>query len=147
MARERMFKTILLPMDGSAASFKAARYAIKIAKMNHSKLIALHAIAISPISRKRKKLVSSYYKEAERSAEEWMKRVEGIARKEGVKVEKNILTNVCSISYSVVDYAKKRNADLIVMGTRGRSGISRFMIGSIAHGVLTLSSCPVMVVR
>jgi nucleotide-binding universal stress UspA family protein len=46
-----------------------------------------------------------------------------------------------------VDYAEKNKVDLIVVGTRGRSGFTKLLLGSVASGVVTYASCPVMVVK
>lgn len=52
-----------------------------------------------------------------------------------------------SIVSSILDYAEKENVDLIVVGTRGRSGIKKLLLGSTASGIVTYSSCPVIVVK
>jgi nucleotide-binding universal stress UspA family protein len=51
------------------------------------------------------------------------------------------------VENAIVNYAETENVDLIVMGTRGRSGLKRSLLGSVASGVLTYAHCPVMVVR
>jgi nucleotide-binding universal stress UspA family protein len=48
---------------------------------------------------------------------------------------------------AIVDYAEKNKVDLIVVGTRGRSGFTKLLLGSVASGVVTYASCPVMVVK
>jgi nucleotide-binding universal stress UspA family protein len=48
---------------------------------------------------------------------------------------------------AVVDYAEKNKVDLIVTGTKGRSGLTKLLLGSVASGVVTYASCPVMVVK
>jgi nucleotide-binding universal stress UspA family protein len=47
----------------------------------------------------------------------------------------------------IVDYAERENIDLIVIGTRGRSGLKKMLLGSVASGVVTYASCPVLVVK
>jgi nucleotide-binding universal stress UspA family protein len=48
---------------------------------------------------------------------------------------------------SILDYTEDKDVDLIVIGTRGRSGIKKLLLGSTASGVVTYSSCPVIVVK
>ena len=48
---------------------------------------------------------------------------------------------------AIVDYAEKNKVDLIVTGTKGRSGFTKLLLGSVASGVVTYASCPVMVVK
>ena len=52
-----------------------------------------------------------------------------------------------SIVAAVVEYAEEHNIDLIVIGTRGRSGFKRLILGSVATGVITYAHCPVMVIK
>ena len=52
-----------------------------------------------------------------------------------------------SIVAAVVEYAEEHNIDLIVIGTRGRSGLKKLLLGSVASGVITDAECPVMVVK
>jgi nucleotide-binding universal stress UspA family protein len=53
----------------------------------------------------------------------------------------------CLNSAATVDYAEKEHIDLIVIGTRGRTGITRMLLGSVASGVVTYAHCPVLVVK
>jgi nucleotide-binding universal stress UspA family protein len=52
-----------------------------------------------------------------------------------------------SVEAAIVDYAEKNNIDLIVLGTKGYSGIKKLLLGSVASAVLTYAHCPVMVIR
>ncbi len=148
LSKELKIKTILLPVDGSEASLKAAKYAINLAKIVNAQLIAIHAVGMPLYLPKAKKtLISPYYEEAKRNAKEWMRTLVSIAKKENVELKTDIITNVASVSYAIVNYAKKHDVDLIIMGTRGRTGVKKFLLGSIAHGVVTLATYPVLVVR
>jgi nucleotide-binding universal stress UspA family protein len=143
-------KTILLPMDGSEHSFKAAKYAIKLAKILDAKIIAVHAVAMPlrvSTAVRGKTIISHYSEEVKRDTERWMSTLGSIADREKVELVTDIIMNVASVSYAIANYASKHNADLIIMGTRGRSGVKKFLLGSIAHGVVTLAACPVLVVR
>jgi len=55
--------------------------------------------------------------------------------------------DVKSIIESIIEYATQRNIDLIVIGTRGRTGLKRFFIGSVANGVVQHAHCSVLLVR
>jgi nucleotide-binding universal stress UspA family protein len=52
-----------------------------------------------------------------------------------------------SVVATIVEYAVSEKADVIVIGTRGRSGISKMLLGSVASGVVTYAPCPVVVVK
>jgi len=72
-------------------------------------------------------------------------RKKGAANK--VKVNTEVVASPTSVVPAIVDYAEKNNVDLIVVGTRGRSGLKKLLLGSVASGVVTYASCPVMVVK
>jgi nucleotide-binding universal stress UspA family protein len=58
-----------------------------------------------------------------------------------------IFTDVNSVVESITDYATTKNIDLIVIGTRGRTGLKRFLMGSVANGVVLHAHCSVLLVR
>ncbi len=71
-----------------------------------------------------------------------MVKIEGIA-----EVATETVTDVKSIIGSIIDYATNKDIDLIVIGTRGRTGLKRFLMGSVANGVVQHAHCPVLLVR
>ena len=146
---EIQIKKILLPIDGSDESLKAAKYAVTIAKEEKARILCIHAIG-TPVyisEYANPLLLPSYYEQAKKLAEGWFKSVAEIAEKGGVDIETHILIEVASVVDSIVKYASDKNVDLIVMGTRGRTGLKRFLMGSIANGVVQYAHCPVLVVR
>ena len=142
-------KTILVPLDGSEPSFRAAKYAIKIAKMAGANLIAFHAVIklppynlyITP------DLVARFKKSAKEDAEKWYSEVKTISEKLGVNVASETVFDVTSIADFIINYAKEHNIDLIVIGIRGMTGERRFVLGSVARNVVTHAMCPVLVAR
>lgn len=146
---EVQIKKLLLPIDGSDASLKAAEYAVKIAKQNACKIICIHALE-SPAYLSEYNyapMLPAYYERATKLAEEWFEKVTDIAGKEGVDVKTDLRLDVVSVVDTIVNYARDENVDLIVMGTKGRTGLKRFLLGSVANGVITHAHCPVLVVR
>jgi nucleotide-binding universal stress UspA family protein len=142
-------KKILVPIDGSEASLKAARYAVKIAKQEKAKLICIHALG-TPVyitEYSTPLLLPSYYEAGKKLSEEWFTKLREVASKEGVNVDTELIMEVISIVDAIVKYASEKDVDLIVMGTRGRTAIKRFMLGSVADGVVSHAHCPVLVVR
>lgn len=140
---------ILVPLDGSDSSFQAAKYAIKIAKMANAEIIFMHAVVNPPyVEYKTAGLVILHYiEEAKRHAEMWYLNGGDMASKEGVKFSAETILDVASPADSIVNYAERKKADLIVMGTHGRTGIKRFLLGSVASGVVAHAKCSVLVVR
>src|SRR5215469_5325140 len=151
--------TILLPIDGSESSIKAAEYAIGVARKkgedNNAESIALYVIH-SEI----KHAYSTYYggsvnqssieriiEHAKKEAQTWFDKVQEKYNENNVKLRKEIIVNPGSLVGAIVDYAEHEGVDLIVMGTRGRSGFKRVLLGSTASGVVTYAHCPVLVVK
>ena len=64
-----------------------------------------------------------------------------------LQLKTDIILTTTSIVGAIIDYAEREKVDLIVIGTRGMSGFKRILLGSVASGVVTYASCPVMVVK
>lgn len=69
------------------------------------------------------------------------------ADKNNVKFESRVIKTTTSIPEEIIKYAKDKKSDLIVMGTRGRTGFKKMLLGSVASAVVTHAGCTVMVVR
>jgi nucleotide-binding universal stress UspA family protein len=86
---------------------------------------------------------------AKEEAKDWFNRIEDMVKKENPNIKlttKVILTGI-AVYGEIIQYAEKESIDLIVIGTRGRSGIKKLLLGSTASGVVTYSSCPVLVTK
>jgi nucleotide-binding universal stress UspA family protein len=142
-------KRVVVPLDGSDYSFRAARYAIKVAKMANAEILFMHAVVNPPYGDSRSSgiMISAYIKEATELAELWYVKAGNMASKEGVKFKAETRLDVASAADSIVNYAESKKADLIVIGTKGRPGIKRLLLGSVASGVVAHASCPVLVTR
>jgi len=142
-------ETILVPMDGSDQSFEAAEYAISLAKMMNARIIAIHAFGIPMyVPEYRGTLfLPTWYDRTRKVAEGWLEKVNVMGRRKDVDVETEVIIDVASVVDAIVTYAKKKKVDLIVMGTKGRTGLKKFLLGSVASGVVEYAHCPVLVVR
>ena len=143
-------KKILVPIDGSDTSLKAAKYAIKAAKCEKAQIICIHVIAISENTSEFEDKPQTYYDELRKSTRPWFEVIKEAGKKMGVSddnINTDILTNFSSIPEAIVSYASNKNADLIVMGTKGRTGLKRFLMGSVAENVVRHAQSPVLVVR
>lgn len=147
---------ILVAVDGSEESFKAAQYAIDLAKKEKEKA-QLIALTVNEIA-----ATSSFLNIIEPSA---LKKWRGQIKSESETFFKRISTYGLDIDGSqvhlraevidsaqpayaaIINYAEKENIDLIVLGTRGKTGFKRILLGSVASGVVTHASCPVLVVK
>lgn len=143
------FKNILVATDGSRYATAAASEAIGIAKKNNSKLIVLAVVpseSMQPMDivhsqMSRDVIAEKEMKEAEKNA----KTAKEAARKEGVSVEAFVMGG--KPSDAIVQTAKEKNVDVILLGSHGKSGIDKLLMGSVAERVIVLSSCAVLVVK
>jgi nucleotide-binding universal stress UspA family protein len=143
-------RKILVAVDGSNPSLDASNYAIDLAKSNDAELIVIYIVSIVPSSQfeydniGRMKEIETEEKE---KAEQVVDRVKQKAIENNVQAKTTVLVKYTSISKEIVEYAEKMGIDLIVVGNRGRTGIKRMLLGSVADDVVTYSHCPVLVVR
>ena len=79
--------------------------------------------------------------------ESFFSKIKEKCKENNVKVDTEVISNAKSVVAQVVDYAESNNVDLIVVGTRGRTGFRKLLLGSVASGVVTYAHCPVMVVK
>lgn len=156
MVDKASIQKILVAVDGSAASKKAAAHAINLAKIGNAELAFMHVVEDikmgGVIGARAKygdiKLVEGYNRARKESALQWIKPLEEQARSEGVKAKSEILYDTGkSITGMIVDYAQKNDIDLVVVGTRGLSKFRRLLVGSVASGVSSHAHCPVLIVR
>jgi len=93
-------------------------------------------------------LVPQYIEEAKKEAQKWFDEINVIAKKASVvRLSTEIMLDVSSVTDVLITYAKRNNVDLIVIGTKGRTGLKKFVLGSVASGVVSHATCPVLVVR
>jgi nucleotide-binding universal stress UspA family protein len=149
-----VFSKILVPIDGSQYSFKAAEYAIDISIKYGSELTFLSVVPSSirygDSSGFFGAIPPTYFKKYENDAEKWFNRITNNIKKDKLQVKKiktDVITTPISVVSAILEYADKRNTDLIIVGTRGITGFKRMLLGSVASGVVTYAHCPVLVVR
>jgi nucleotide-binding universal stress UspA family protein len=149
-----MFKHILVPTDGSALSLKAVKAAAALAKFHKAKITAIHVIA--PYSPPTGGDGIIYYPESF-SPLEYKKAMEKHAQKALAKVAAaaaaaKVPCVTVSVTHdqpweAIVENARKRKCDLIVMASHGRRGLAGLLLGSETSKVLTHSRTPVLVCR
>jgi nucleotide-binding universal stress UspA family protein len=156
---------ILVAIDGSEMSMRAAAYAIDIANIKgkeeeNVQLIGLTVIDLTNLSYSFFATASGYYEaekleEKRKEAQQLLDKVEKLAVKENntnnnvnIQFKSEIIEDPISrVGSAIVDYAERENIDLIVIGTRGRTGFKKMLLGSVASNVVTYAHCPVLVVK
>jgi nucleotide-binding universal stress UspA family protein len=145
------FSRILVGIDGSESSIDAADYAIEMAKKDGAQVIALtvNRIPLSSygLATPQEEVKQSKDNEEMQEFKEWLDKISQNAKQNSVQLQKEIINSQMSVEAAIVEYAESEGVDLIVVGTRGNSGIKNMLLGSIASGVVKYATCPVMVVK
>ena len=146
-----MFKHILLATDGSPASENAAKIAVDMARTHGARLTALYVVDPYPylgIGESNPLGFQSYMSAAHQHATQAHAKVIEMCKAGGAPVSlQSRISEDLTASAGILQMAKDAEADLIIMGSHGRTGLARFMVGSVANKVLAESPIPVMVVR
>lgn len=139
-----LFKKILIPTDGSEYTKAAVSMGLEMAKAAGAEVTALYVVdQTSFINFPMDSTIVSVYTLLEREGKEAMEYVKKEADALGVKVTTRIEEG--SPSRKIVDISADH--DLVVMGTLGRTGFSKLLLGSVAERVVRFANCPVLVVR
>ena len=145
-----MYKRILVPIDGSPASKRGLNDALALAKQNKAKLRLLHVvdIFIATPALAGGPYVDDVAKILHATGSGILKKAEALVRRHRVAVDSTMSDIVGGrVADVIVAHARKWRADLIVIGTHGRSGLTRLALGSDAERVVRASPVPVLVVR
>jgi nucleotide-binding universal stress UspA family protein len=147
-----MYRRILVPVDGSAISKLGLRHAVGLAKEQRARLRVLNVLddmALVPMmdgypAADMTRLIDSMKASGQQALDESV----ALARKSGLRAEAALVeARGHAVSEAILADAKKFRADLIVMGTHGRRGMSRLLLGSDAERVLRDAPVPVLLVR
>ena len=138
------YRTILCPVDFDENSVAAVKHAAQLAAEMDAMLHLLHVITIIPTA---PEMVQSLEPQSDLSARQ---RLQKIADGELVGIKHQLHTKLAFASLipkSILATAHELGADLIVMATHGRSGLSHLLLGSVAEAVVRNATCPVLTVR
>ena len=141
-------KKILVATDFSGPSAEAVRHAVKFASGFDAQLLVLHVLhdpAEAPGFYSSKKAGKKVLRNMEEAASEMMEEFVAKHLKDIKKLEVKILPGLPA--EEIVRFSEKQKVDMIVIGTRGHSGLKRLMIGSVTDRVIRASTCPVLAVH
>jgi nucleotide-binding universal stress UspA family protein len=142
------WKRILCPIDFSDASRAALEQAAELAKRYGAKVALFHAYPVPGYTFPdgsfvaSSKMLEELSEQARRHLLEWKE----IAEKMGI-AQVEIGTAIGEPAHEILAFAKAQNADLLVLGTHGRTGIQHALMGSVAERVVRRATCPVLTVR
>jgi nucleotide-binding universal stress UspA family protein len=143
-----LFQNILVPVDLSNQSTRAFKVALDVAKKRNSKITLLTCIedyalnhlyyASGTSSQQLKKQLKVVKKHHEK--------LKSLAEKINIPVKSKILTSE-SVVKDIVTFTKSQKHDLVVIGSHGRTGFDKWLLGSVANGVSQKAKCPVLIVK
>jgi len=145
-----MFEKILIATDGSECSNRAAQAGIDLAKLSGGKVTALYVAQrpAAPIGGltggKIDEVVSGMWRAVKEEGERATGHVEEMARRSGVSIEKMVIEG--HPASEILRIAEETPMDTIVMGAIGKTGLTRFLLGSVAEKVVRNSKVPVLIV-
>jgi len=146
---------ILVAVDGSKSSLNASYEAINLAKKLEAELIVLHIVSSDirydyledTITPRLPPALKDIIMIASQRGETHVNKVKKKAAEKAVKVRTDVVVGISSVVKEIVEYAEKNKIDMIIIGSRGFSGIKKMLLGSVAHGVVTYAHCPVLVAK
>jgi nucleotide-binding universal stress UspA family protein len=157
--QENHFSRILVAIDGSASSMHATDYAISISIKNDSQLIILYVIDFYKYTHLSSSIIlaptfgSEKYLEERSEAEILMNKIKEkfkLKIKDNTRskeLETEIVEGAKSVAATIMEYAETKNVDLIVIGSKGRTGFKKLLLGSVSSSIIRTAHCPVLVIR
>jgi nucleotide-binding universal stress UspA family protein len=144
-----MYQRIMVAVDGSATAESGLKEAINLAKDQNAKLAIVHVIDIVVVFGAGQ-FPGTYIEAARELAREINEHARKTALAAGIEAEiqsPEIVTSGYHVADTIADLARDWKADLLVVGTHGRRGVSRLLIGSVAERIVRLAPCPLLLIR
>ena len=150
-----LIKKVMVAVDGSKSSINAAQGAVFVAEKYSACLIALNVIPSEVRFEYNEYGITAGFsgsfhadvKDALEKGQSLVDEVKKMASIRSINVQTDVIIAIRSIVDEIVGYAVRENIDLIVVGTRGMSGIDKILLGSTASGILSHSYCPVLIIK
>jgi nucleotide-binding universal stress UspA family protein len=148
-------RKILVAVDGSKPSLIASVQAIDISKTLNAEMTAIYVVSPDirynyledTITPRLPPALKDVMMIAMQTGEKHLDKVKQKAREKDVRVKTDVIIGISSVVKEIVEYAEKNKIDMIVVGSRGLSGIKKMLLGSVANGVVTYAHCPVLVAK
>ena len=149
MSEDGRYKKIVVPIDGSGWSERAIPHAVDLARISHGEIILLHILK-PPLHEYADSLAlageDKQIAQIRDSIKQKLMAIRGQLRDEGVNCRAQVIEAV-GVAAQIADYVRDEGVDLVVMSTHGRSGLGRFVFGSVAHKVMQSVDVPVLLIR
>ena len=142
-------KKILIPLVKSEYNDKIISYATILAKGSGASITAIQVLdgsTLGGIGDFFGAGVEEYEKAMRKRSEELLTEVQQVIEKQGIKTSIEVIGHK-SVAQGIIDYAKESGADVIVIGTKGLTGVGKFVMGGVASSIINNAHCPVVAIR
>jgi nucleotide-binding universal stress UspA family protein len=145
-------RRIMHSTDYSPASRPAFRKAVELSKALHRELVLVHVLSpvLMPVISGEMYIPPATYDDLQRTsraaAQRHLERLTAVAKRAGIRVSSRLVEGA-PVAEQIVRAARGLRAELLVLGTHGRTGVARAVLGSVASRVVATASCPVLTVR
>ncbi|MBZ0278760.1 MAG: universal stress protein [Anaerolineae bacterium] len=149
MSAQGRYKKIVVPLDGSGWSERAIPHAVDIARNNNAELILLHVFRPPAHEFTDQIALAGQEGQIQQLREQIKQYLIGLRtqlRNENIEVRTQFIEGM-GVASLICDYVNDEGADLVVMSTHGRTGLGRFLFGSITNKVMECVQVPVLLVR
>jgi nucleotide-binding universal stress UspA family protein len=151
---ELRIQKILVPVDKSGYKDKIVSYSSILAKAFRANITAIHVLDRASlgvigdlIGFYRGGMVEEYEKALKKQTEEFLAEVKRTLENEGVTISTEVIVGKSSAAEGIIEYAKQGDFDLIIIGTKGMTGVEKFLMGGVASAVVHNAHCPVFAIR
>jgi nucleotide-binding universal stress UspA family protein len=144
-----MYRKIVVPLDGSKLAEEALKHARALAHCMGAQIVLMRVMAYPNYDYfvREAELSAGLREEMESEACNYLEPLAHVLQDEGLSVEAEAVVATGPIADTIIAFAREKGADLIVMSTHGRTGPSRWLLGSVADRVVRGAGMPVMMVR
>jgi nucleotide-binding universal stress UspA family protein len=141
-----MFTKILVPVDGSDNSYRALEAALVLSEKLGSNISVINVMEQVPITHiESEKLLSELLEAYKKENQEILSKCSDIASQKGIAIKTVLLQG--NPAPVILDYSKKENFDLVIMGSRGMGKFKELIIGSVSSKIVHHSPCAIMIIR
>ena len=144
------YKQILVPVDESPISYSAVEHALALAKSQDAHVTIVSVVAVDPFVGVDfyaiAPAITEYFMQAEKSAQLRLEDIKQSFIRDGIEADTRLVHGV-SPTEGILQVADELNVDLIIMGSHGRTGLKKAMLGSVAQNILTQCPIPVLIVK
>ena len=143
-----LFQNILVPVDMSKQSTRAFKIAVDISKKYNSKLTVITCVEIYPSFHLfyQQRPIPKEIEKLNKIIADHLKELESLAKKKNISLKIKILQSE-SVVKDILNFTKSKKHDLIVIGSHGRTGFDKLLLGSVANGVSQKAHCPIMIIK